>query len=89
MEAPIEGTSRTPRTHLLVKAKLSGGRESSTSQELMIYQEIAKEIPANLFDIMTKKCLYKREPVHQVTWNATQSEVMTAGKDAIQQVTWT
>ncbi|CAK9078848.1 unnamed protein product [Durusdinium trenchii] len=71
---------------IVAQAGLEAGRRA---MELMIYQEIANEIPANLFDIMTKKCLYKREPVHQVTWNATQSEVMTAGKDAIQQVTQT
>ena len=71
-------------TSLLAQAGLEAGRRA---MELMIYQEIAKEIPSNLFDMLSKKCLYKREPVHTVTWNSTKHELMSTGEDAIKQVT--
>eukprot|EP00438_Fugacium_kawagutii_P002546 Skav219492 [mRNA] locus=scaffold937:41514:44916:- [translate_table: standard] len=71
---------------LLASAGLEAGRRA---MELMIYQEIAKEIPSNLFDMLTKKCLYKRENRLEATWNETQAEIVTAGKDAIVKVTET
>lgn len=71
---------------LLASAALEAGRRA---MELMIYQEIAKEIPSNLFDMLTKKCLYKREDRLEATWNETQAEIVAAGKDAITKVTET
>lgn len=71
---------------LLASAALEAGRRT---MERMIYQEIAKEIPSNLLDMLTKKCLYKREDCWKATWNGTQAEMVTAGKDAITQVTRT
>lgn len=71
---------------LLAQAGLEAGRRA---MELMIYQEIAKEIPSNLFDMLTEKCLYKREARQEATWNATQAELVSAGKDAISKVTET
>ena len=71
---------------LLAQAGLEAGRRA---MELMIYQEIAKEIPSNLFDMLTEKCLYKREARTEATWNGTQQELVSAGKDAIAKVTET
>ena len=44
-------------------------------------------IPSHLFGMLSKKCLYKREPVYTVTWNSTKHELMSTGEDAIEQVT--
>lgn len=71
---------------LLAQAGMEAGRRA---MELMIYQEIAKEIPSNLFDMLTEKCLYKREARREATWNATQTELVGAGKEAISKVTET
>ena len=71
---------------LLAQTGIEAGRRA---MELIIYKEIAKEIPSNLFDMLTQKCLYKREARAQATWNETQAEIVSASKDTIVKVTQT
>jgi len=49
--------------------------------EVMVYQEIAKEIPSNLFDMLNKEtCLWKRDPRTKVTWTETKEELAKGGQ---------
>merc|ERR1719221_116619 len=60
---------------------------SKMALEYMVYQEIAKEIPSNLYDMLLSKCLYKREPKTSITLGATAEEVRAAAQDTLAQVT--
>ena len=68
---------------LLAEASVEAGRRAL---EMVIYQEVAKEIPSNLFDMLTTKCLHKREKT-TVTWTATKDEILEAGQSAVEEVT--
>merc|ERR1719221_2359982 len=59
---------------------------SKAALEYMVYQEIAKEIPSNLYDMLLSKCLYKRENQTRVTLGATVDEVSVAARQAVAQV---
>lgn len=60
---------------------------SKLALEAMIYQEIAKEIPSNLYDMLFSRCLYKRQPQKAVTADASVEEVQSAATETISQVT--
>ena len=70
-------------TSLLAEASVEAGRRAL---ELVVYQEIAKEIPSNLFNMLATKCLHKREKT-RVTWTATKAEIMESGQGAVEEVT--
>jgi len=71
-------------TGLLADAAIDASKQAL---ELMIYKEIAKEIPSNLFDFFMKKCIYKREPEREITFAATAEEVAGAARDTLSAVT--
>lgn len=64
---------------LFTDAALDAGKQAL---EMMVYQEIAKEIPSNLFDMIMNKCLFKRV-AKVVTASATMQEVKDAGRQAV------
>lgn len=68
---------------LLAQASVEAGRRAL---ELVVYQEIAKEIPSNLFDMLVNKCLHKREKT-RVTLAASKDEILATGKKAVEEVT--
>ncbi|CAE7817758.1 unnamed protein product [Symbiodinium microadriaticum] len=68
---------------LLAEASVEAGRRAL---ELVVYQEIAKEIPSNLFDMLANKCLHKREKT-RVTWTASKDEILATGTKAVEEVT--
>eukprot|EP00930_Biecheleria_cincta_P056841 TRINITY_DN42875_c0_g1_i1.p1 TRINITY_DN42875_c0_g1~~TRINITY_DN42875_c0_g1_i1.p1 ORF type:complete len:1085 (+),score=144.74 TRINITY_DN42875_c0_g1_i1:72-3257(+) len=55
--------------------------------EFMIYQEIAKEVPSNLFDMITKRCLQPPAALRKVGINATIGEVSGFAKRTVSSIT--
>ena len=69
------------------KTKQQANCKGSAATPFLSAAHIARVAPRNLFDMLTKKCLFKREPLSQVTWNETQTELVEAGKNTIKQAT--
>ncbi|CAK0788239.1 unnamed protein product [Prorocentrum cordatum] len=59
---------------------------SKMALEFMVYQEIAKEVPSNLYDMLMSKCLFQRANHTRVTLGATADEVQVAARQAVAQV---
>lgn len=71
-------------TELLAEAAIDASKQAL---EMMVYKEIAKEVPSNLYDFFLKKCLYKREADRKTTLDATVGELKGAATATIQEVT--
>ncbi|CAJ1409075.1 unnamed protein product [Effrenium voratum] len=74
----------TTMASIFAEASVEAGRRAV---ELLVYQEIAKEVPSNLFDMLTNKCLYKRADRHKITLAETKKEILSTGKEAVAEIT--
>lgn len=62
---------------LFADAAIDAGKQAF---ETLVYQELAKEIPSNLYDMLMSKCLYKKGPVRVIGPHATLLEFMGGSK---------